>query len=312
MTQFTDFIGAAKRIEDIDLPRVGAIIGVGEDPIHALIDVESSGSGFDYMGRPKMLFEPHRFFRNLQGKPSKLDAAIRRGLAYKNWGEQPYPRDSYPRIKEAIKIDETAALMSASWGLLQILGENYAMVGYASVQDMVRDFMADEDKHLEAMIRFVMAAGIDDDLRALEQAKTRADRLRIAHVIARVYNGPKYAKHRYHIRIVDQYEWWRAKADTPWSPQDAANEERDAHVEEVTREALPDDVRAALEQSEDPSILPPDNPPAPPAPAPSKTGVKNYVLALLAMATAAVLAFANAVWTRIVDVWHSFLSLFGG
>lgn len=51
--------GKAKRIEDIDLPRIGAMIGVGEDEIHAVLDVESAGSGFDSKGRVKMLFEPH-------------------------------------------------------------------------------------------------------------------------------------------------------------------------------------------------------------------------------------------------------------
>jgi hypothetical protein len=35
------FKGAAKRIEDVDLPRIGHMIGVGEDKIHAVLDVES-------------------------------------------------------------------------------------------------------------------------------------------------------------------------------------------------------------------------------------------------------------------------------
>lgn len=35
----TTFKGAAKRITDIDIPRIGAIISVGEDEIHAFMDV---------------------------------------------------------------------------------------------------------------------------------------------------------------------------------------------------------------------------------------------------------------------------------
>jgi hypothetical protein len=54
--------GAAKRIEDVDIPRIGALIGVGEDEVHAFVDVEASGRDFDNQGRPKMLFEPHVFF----------------------------------------------------------------------------------------------------------------------------------------------------------------------------------------------------------------------------------------------------------
>ncbi len=64
----------------IDLPRVGHQIGVGEDEIHAFMDVEASGSGFDDRGRPKMLFEPRVFYRNLRGP--KRDQAVKEGLAY--------------------------------------------------------------------------------------------------------------------------------------------------------------------------------------------------------------------------------------
>ncbi|TJW06556.1 MAG: hypothetical protein E5W82_27535 [Mesorhizobium sp.] len=51
-----NFAGAALRLSDIDIPRIGAEIGVGEDELHAFMDVEPAGSGFDHMGRPKMLF----------------------------------------------------------------------------------------------------------------------------------------------------------------------------------------------------------------------------------------------------------------
>ncbi|MTW18852.1 DUF3380 domain-containing protein [Rhodoplanes serenus] len=74
------FRGRVRRLDDIDLPKLGALIGVGEDEMHAFLDVETSGSGFDKMGRPKMLFEPHIFWRNLSG--AKRDRAVRAGLAY--------------------------------------------------------------------------------------------------------------------------------------------------------------------------------------------------------------------------------------
>ena len=123
MNDFRQFRREARRLDDIDLPRIGYRIKVGEDEVHAVIDVEAAGGAWDAQGRPKMLFEPHRFFRNL-GPGSSRDRAGAAGLVYKSWGEQPYPKDSYPRLVEAIKIDETAALKSASWGLGQILGEN--------------------------------------------------------------------------------------------------------------------------------------------------------------------------------------------
>lgn len=201
------FKGEAKRLDDVDLPRIGHQIGVGEDELHAFMDVEAAGSGFDSQGRPKMLFEPHVFYRNLTG--AKRDRAVREGLAYPKWGEKPYPKDSYPRLKKAMLIDETAALKAASWGLTQILGENFSMVGYETVQAMVAAFMEDEENHLDAMVKFLIAAGIDDDLRAHRWE-----------IVARVYNGPGYAKHNYHGRMAAAYAKWAKIPDTPWSPDD--------------------------------------------------------------------------------------------
>lgn len=207
MTDWNGFRGAAKRLDDVDLPRIGHRIGVGEDEIHAFMDVEAAGSGFDSRGRPKMLFEPHVFYRNLSG--TKRTKAVNAGLAYSRWGQRPYPRDSYPRLEQAMQIDETAALKSASWGLGQVLGENYRIVGYNTPQAMVREFMEDEEAHLEAMIQFLIANHIDDDLRAHRWS-----------TVARVYNGPGYAKHNYDGRMAIAFAKWQRIKDTPWVPGD--------------------------------------------------------------------------------------------
>lgn len=198
------FKGAAKRLDDIDLPRIGAKIGVGEDEIHAFMEVEAGGSGFDKQGRPKMLFEPHVFFRNLPSG-SALRSAVERGLAYRRWGQAPYPRDSYPRLLDAIELDETAALMSASWGLGQVLGENYKMLHYGSPQDMVRAFMADEEAHLRGMVDFLIVNHIDDDLREHDWA-----------VVARVYNGPGFRANGYDRKLAAAYKRWQGIKDTPF------------------------------------------------------------------------------------------------
>lgn len=202
----SQFKGAAKRLDDIDIPRIGAQIGVGEDELHAFMDVEAAGSGFDSQGRPKMLFEPHRFYWNLP--PSKRPIAEKAGLAYPTWKPGKYPKDSYPRLMKAIEIDYQAALESASWGLTQIMGENHQMVGYPTAEAMVLAFMADEENHLAAAVQFLIASGIDDDLRA-----HRWD------VVARVYNGPKYKVHGYDTRLKAAFQRWQRIADTPYDPE---------------------------------------------------------------------------------------------
>ena len=196
-----DFIGKAKRLDDVDIGMIAARIRCGEDELHAFMDVEASGSGFDGQNRPKMLFEPHVFYRLLRG--SQRDLAVRYGLAYRAWGAKPYPEDSYPRLTQAMAIDEELALMAASWGIGQILGTNHRLLGYPTAKEMVLAFMDDEETQLEGVVDFLIANGIDDDLRA-----HRWD------VVARVYNGPSYRQHNYHKRMAQRFAWWQTKPDT--------------------------------------------------------------------------------------------------
>jgi hypothetical protein len=204
----TSFKGKAVRIQDIDLPRIGYTIGVGEDELHAFMDVEAAGSGFDNQGRPKMLFEPHKFYAKLSGDKRAL--AVKQGLAYKNWGEKPYPKDSYPRLIKAMAIDEVAALESCSWGSTQILGEYANDIGFATVQEMVQAFMDSEAEHLEATVTLLKKWKVDDDLRAHRWA-----------TVAKTWNGPGYAKNKYDIKLAESFDKWSKIKDTKWAPSDA-------------------------------------------------------------------------------------------
>ncbi len=215
-----NFNGPAKRLEDLDLPRIGAMIGVGEDVIHAVIDVEAPKSGFDPQDRPRILFEPHVFYRNLPAG-QRRDQAVKAGLACKSWGQLPYGKESeqYPKLLRAILIDETAALKACSWGRGQILGENHVAAGYETVQAMVADFALDEDNHLEAMVRFVKSNRLDDELRILDRLARKAspDDCR---AFVRGYNGAGYEKNGYHTKFAAALNRWRGIPDTPWSPGD--------------------------------------------------------------------------------------------
>ncbi len=202
-----NFKGKAKRINDLDIPRIGSQIGVGEDELHAFMDVEAAGSGFDSVGRPKMLFEPHLFYRELSG--AKRDEAVKAGLAYAKWKRGAYPPESYTRLAKAMAIDEEAALRSASWGLTQILGKWHNDIGYATARAMVEAFMADEAAHLDATIKLLIQWGVADDLKAHRWA-----------VVADAWNGPQYAVHGYHTKLAKAHAKWDKIRDTVWPPKD--------------------------------------------------------------------------------------------
>lgn len=196
----TNFKGRAKPLDAWDYGRLARLIGCGEDHIRAVVEVETAGGGFDKQGRPKMLFEPHVFYRELgEGKRRVAEA---QGLAYRRWKSGAYPADSYSRLSLAIKIDCPAALRSASWGLGQIMGFNSKQAGYATAEDMVADFLDDEEKHLQAMVRFIISEGLDDDLRRHDWSG-----------FARGYNGAGYAQHGYHTKLAAAYARWQKRPD---------------------------------------------------------------------------------------------------
>lgn len=202
MTNFNGFKGQAKKLEAMDIPRIAKTINVSEDDVHTVVEVETAGGGFDSDGRPRILFEPHKFYANLP--TSKREATVEAGLAAPRWGAIPYGKFSaqYPRLAKAMAIDVEAALKSCSWGASQILGENHKMIGFDTVDAMVLAFMDDEDNHIEGMAAFIIAAGIDDDLRAHNWA-----------TFARVYNGPGYKKNKYDVKLATAYAKWSGIAD---------------------------------------------------------------------------------------------------
>jgi hypothetical protein len=175
-----------------DFAHAAATIECEVAAFRAVVAVETGGRGFDAKGRPKALFEPHIFYRLLDG--DKRREATRAGLAYRKWGTKPYPKESYPRIVAACRIDMELALQATSWGLPQILGSNHRAAGYPSAVRMVEAFCEGEDVQLAAMARFIVAERLSG---ALERKDWAA--------FARRYNGPRYATHGYHTKLARAY-----------------------------------------------------------------------------------------------------------
>ncbi|MTH62122.1 N-acetylmuramidase domain-containing protein [Paracoccus litorisediminis] len=201
------FIGRARRLEALDVPLLARRIDCSEDALRAVLEVETRGGGYDRLGRPSMLFEPHRLWSEL-GPGQKRVAAEAQGLAYRKWGELPYPADSYPRLARALKVDVNAALRSASWGLGQILGRNHRAAGYASAGEMVAAFCESETAQLEGMVSFIAAEGLADDLQRCDWSG-----------FARGYNGPGYAQHGYHKKLAAAFARWQRIPDLVLDPE---------------------------------------------------------------------------------------------
>lgn len=192
------FVGKAEKLTPEQIIDIANDFSIEPAALRAVIRVESSGSGFDAMGRPKVLFERHFFYRHLIDTPNLLAQAEQLGLAYRRWGEKPYPKTSsgvYQELETAMNIDEEAALLSTSWGMGQIMGENYRLVDCKSVHEMVNEAMESEHNQLVQMAYYIHNTGLIDELQNHDWAG-----------FARHYNGPLYTKNNYDGKLADAYK----------------------------------------------------------------------------------------------------------
>lgn len=183
-----EFSGPARPITANDIAAQAVAYNIELAALRAVMAVESRNSGYDSKRRPIILFEPHVFYRNLSGW--QRDQAVRARLAYKSWGQQPYPSGSdaqYKRLAEAIKINEEAAFRCVSVGMGQVLGENYKAAGCKSAKEMFEQAKVSEVNQLKHIIGFIISKGLRDELNRHDWEG-----------FARVYNGrgqvQKYAK----------------------------------------------------------------------------------------------------------------------
>jgi hypothetical protein len=176
-------------------------LNVDAATLWAMVHVETHGCGFFASRRPQILFERHKFSQHTGGQYDATAPDVSNPIP----GGYGAPGDfQYTRLGEAYDLDPDAALMSASWGLGQVMGENFAMVGYASVSDMVAAMVSSEDEQLEAVVAFVKSKNVATAL----QQQTWA-------VYAAAYNGADYAKYNYDSNLSAAYSLFQDPAKRP-------------------------------------------------------------------------------------------------
>ena len=166
--------------------------------LSAVAEVESNGkasvriSGVDV---PLIRIEGHYFYRLLSG--AKRDEAVRQGLAHPTAGRIKNPRnqvDRYLMLERMKKIDKEAAIMSCSWGVGQVMGEHWRILGFGSAAEFAAFVLARVANQVEVMARYIDKFGLRDELQRHDFAG-----------FARGYNGRNYAKYGYHIKIAKAY-----------------------------------------------------------------------------------------------------------
>ena len=177
------------------MKRAADRLGVSVKHIEMVRKVESGGTSFDNSGRPIILPEPHIFYRQTGGRFGHT------AFSYPKWGQKPYPKSYDARwqvLADMAERDTEAALESASWGLWQVMGFHWKALDYDSALDFARRMAASETEHLEALVRYIEANGLSDELRACRAGSPDSCR-----AFAKGYNGAGYAKNRYHEKMAE-------------------------------------------------------------------------------------------------------------
>ena len=187
---------AAPRLSVHDYSTAASEMGIEAAAIHAVATVEAGGrTGFDHLGRPKILFEGHLFRKFTGGqydlKYPWLSKGFPKSADYYSW-------DQYSRLYEAMDLDVHAALESASWGLFQVMGFNHN--GWPSVLPFVDAMYQSEYMHLKAFASFCK----DNHLIKLINDHDWAG-------FASRYNGTGYAKNHYDTKMAAAYAQYAGK-----------------------------------------------------------------------------------------------------
>jgi hypothetical protein len=188
------FQGPAWSLSSDGLAQVAKNLGVFAPEVWTVLSVETSGCGFLADRRPQILYERHIFHRLTNGQFD--DGDISDPLP---GGYGPTGTHQYDRLAAAIAKNRTAALQSASWGIGQIMGENYTLAGFQNVEAMVAAMSQSEDQQLAAMASFLSSTRLQTSLQTHDWTN-----------FARGYNGPNYVINRYDVRLNGEFQKYSA------------------------------------------------------------------------------------------------------
>ncbi|WP_175749698.1 N-acetylmuramidase domain-containing protein [Burkholderia pyrrocinia] len=188
-----NFTGLGCPLTEAGLNNACSTLGVGAAEIWAIVFTETDypHSGFWANKTPQILFEPRVFHRLTHSRYDAVapDISTDGPVVYGKTGDF-----QYTRLQKAVNLDETAALQSASWGMGQILGENFSEAGFGSVRDLVQAMLSSEDAQLAAVANYIATVCIDNLLADHKWSD-----------FAYVFNGPSYAASGYDKRLAGAY-----------------------------------------------------------------------------------------------------------
>ena len=184
-----------------DYEEVAAQLGVDVAAMKAVVEIEAGREhkGFWKEGHPLINFDlavyrkmAKRHGVNLTKYTASHPAIFNRPSIAKYGSQQAAVQ---ARLDQALSIDTVSAIEGTFWGMFQIGGFNWRQCGAESPQDFARLMSRSERDQLELFAEFVSRTGLLPHLKSKNWA-----------AFARGYNGPSYARRRYHTRLAQAYK----------------------------------------------------------------------------------------------------------
>ena len=190
-----------------DFARAAAALEVPPSAVKAVCLIEAPNGGFDPNDQPRILFEGHVFSRLTGGRYDATNPTI----SYPKWVRTFYAKGAnadarnfgeHARLTAASSLARSAALMSASWGRFQLMGENYATCGFDSLQAFINAMYDDESAHLDAFVEFVQHDRKGRGWDALKLAVKTGNWI----PFAEFFNGPRQMENAYSSKLAVAFQ----------------------------------------------------------------------------------------------------------
>ena len=181
-----------------DFQRVATQLQCEVAAIRAVAEVESDGGGFLKGKILTVRFEGHIFRRKTGGRFDKSHPT----LSHRYMPNCPYNQGTvgdWRRLEEARRLAGDVAFECASYGMFQIMGFHYELLGYDSPYAMVHAFNESEGRQLDGFVRFISGQGLAGYLRRRDWAG-----------LAQRDNRAAYRANQYDTKMKRWYDYFRA------------------------------------------------------------------------------------------------------
>ena len=186
-------------ITEWDYDMFSQLLGCESACLKAVQKVETGGKGgFEDNGKPQILFEGHVFYRELKAIGQDVATLMEShpNIIYPKWTKGKYYGGvrEWSRFEEAKSISESCAIKSASWGMFQIMGNNYKTCGCKTISEFYDLMCKNQFSQFMLGMEFLKKSNLVQHLASKNWS-----------AFARGYNGPGYAENRYDTKLRDAY-----------------------------------------------------------------------------------------------------------